>query len=218
VPTWKAIVSRAKAPGPPQTYAPVMMFKGARHYLHSTDVYPELIAGAAACGWRIDGAIDIRFKKPLMTQPTFHFDGAVEVAESAAAPARFGFGVGGNTVFGRIEATGMPVTGRKAYDERTLWDSARIVGRSISQSGASGYQPIEVVTALTLLLHNTLLPVTAPGRRWLLARLSLTRPLQPGDAETTIEIRHAVGRSMTRSALTTPSETLGEILFIVGQT
>jgi len=195
-----------------------MVFKGARHYLHSTDLYPELIAGAAACGWRVDGTIDIRFKRSIATQPIFHFDGSVGGAESAAAAAEFTLGVGKETVVGRIVGSDRPVTGRKTYDERGIWNLANIADRSVCLLGDSGYAPIEVATALTLLLHNKVLPVTIPGRRWLLARLSLNRPLAPADAiDISVEIRQVIGRSMTSSALTTSRGALGQIVFMVGQ-
>ena len=202
----------------PQVYAPTMMFKGARQYIHSTDLYPELITGAAACGWRVDGAIDIRFKRLLATQPEFQFAGSVGGAESATASVEFTLGVKGDTVVGRIVGTDRPVTARKTYDERGIWDLAKISDRSIRLIGDSGYAPIEVATALTLLLHNTVLPVTIPGRRWLLARLSLNQPLEPADAiDVSVEIQHVIGHSMTSSTLTTQRGALGQILFMVGQ-
>src|SRR4051812_6322440 len=102
-------MSNAPSVSTSRVYAPVLSFRGARNYLHSTNVYPELIAGAAACGWQVDGAIDIRFKRRFTTQVEFHFDGSAEIEESAAVGARFTVGVGEETVVGRILATEVPV-------------------------------------------------------------------------------------------------------------
>jgi hypothetical protein len=193
-----------------------MAFRGARHYLHSTDLYAELIAGAAKHGRPVDGAIDIRFKRPIVTQVEFHFDGDVEAEDSGAAEARFAIGVGDRTIFGRISATGSPVIDRKPYDEQRIWSRAQIADRSVSLAADSGCEPIEVVTALGVLLHNTVFPVAA-GNRWLLARLSLLRPLRAADATgTSISIERSVGHSMTQSRLASSHGALGQMSFIVG--
>jgi hypothetical protein len=197
-------------------HAPVLSFRGARNYLHSTDLYPELIAGAAACGWQVDGAVDIRFIRRTATQVAFHFDDRAEIEEGAAVVARFTVGVGDETVAGRIVATHLPVTDRRPYDESPIWNVAQIGDRSISVSVSSGCTPIQAVTSSATLLHNTVFPVT-PGKRWLLARLSLLRPLQASDAaDISINIQHAVAGSMTQSHIKTSRGALGSMFFIIG--
>src|SRR5437016_2072823 len=98
-------MSDAPAVQTSRIHAPVLSFRGTRNYLHSTDLYPELIAGAAVCGWQADGAIDIRFKHRITTQVAFHFDGSADIEESAAAAARFTVGVGQETMVGRMVPT-----------------------------------------------------------------------------------------------------------------
>ena len=120
-------MSDARVVSTSRVYVPVLSFRAARNYLHSTDLYPELIAGAAISGWQVDGPIDIRFNRRISTQAAFHFGGSSEESEeSEAVTARFSLGVGQETVVGRILATKQPVTGRRPYDERPIWTNERV--------------------------------------------------------------------------------------------
>lgn len=195
-------------------YRPDVALRGARIYVHSTDLYAELMVGAARAGWTPLVAIDLRIKQLIRTAPEFRFDGETAVGDSDAA-GRFALAVGLHTFHGRIVATDRPVTVRRPYDERRIWDLARLAERQISLTGESGMAPIEVVTALGVLLHNTVLPPPT-GMRWLLARLTLVRPLEPSDARTVNEsLEHVLGGS-TRTALTAADGPLGTMQFILG--
>jgi hypothetical protein len=209
-------VSGVGNPSFPALHIPVVAYRGARTYVHSTTLYTELMAAAGALGLALDGLIDMRFKRAITTMVEIHFDGEVESLEASAAPARFAVGDGDRIVFGRIIGTDEPVIDRKPYDESGIWDIAKIDGRSVSLSNGAGYAPIEVVTALCALLHNTVFkPPT--GSRWLLSRLSLHRPLGPTDAvEMKIAITHAIGRTMTRSSISALEGVIGNMDFIVG--
>jgi hypothetical protein len=200
----------------PALRAPHMQFRGARTYIHSTDLYIELMAAAREVGLALGGPVDLRIKRAITTQVEFHFDGEAESPEAGAAAARFAIGAADRTLFGRIVVADRPVTGRKPYDERPIWDRALINGRSVKMSGDSGCAPIEVVTALGVLLHNIALK-PPQGSRWLLSRLSLNRPLRAADAvEVVIAITHAIGRTMTRSSLAASDGSLGSMDFIIG--
>jgi len=203
-------------PNFPVFCSPLIVFRGARTYVHSTDLYIELMAATRELGLTLSGQVDLRIKRAITTQVEFHFDGEVELAEAGAAPARFAIGTRDQTVFGRIVATDRAVTARKPYDERRIWDLAHVDGRSVKMLGDSGCATIEVVTALGVLLHNTTLK-PPEGSRWLLSRLALNRALRDADAlEMTIAIAHAIGRTMTRSSLATSDGVVGSMDFIVG--
>jgi hypothetical protein len=176
----------------------------------------ELMAAAGALGLALNGLVDMRFNRAITTMVEMHFDGEAESPEAGAAPARFAVGDGERIVFGRIIGIDKPVTDRKPYDESGIWDAAKIDGRSVSLSSGAGYAPIEVVTALCALLHNTVLKPPA-GRRWLMSRLLLRRSLRPTDVvETKIAITHVIGRTMTRSSISVAEGVIGSMDFIVG--
>jgi len=209
-------VSGVGDPSFPVRHVPAVAYRGARSYVHSTTLYTELMAAAGALGLALDGLVEMRFKQAITTMVEIHFDGLVESLEASAAPARFAIGEGDRIVFGRIVGTGKPVFDRKPYDESGIWDVAKIDGRSVSLSTGAGYAPIQVVTSLCALLHNTILK-PPDGRRWLLARLSLHRPLRPTDvAGTKIAITHEIGRTMTRSSISVSEGVIGSMDFMVG--
>src|SRR5262249_1151240 len=97
-----------------------------------------------------------------------------------------------------------------------IWSKARIDGNRAQIAGDTGMRPIEVVTALCAFHHRQLYPQPV-GKRWLLARLSLLRPLRPQDAtDITLSLDRIVGKSMTQSTIRTAIERLGEIDFVLG--
>jgi hypothetical protein len=77
--------------------------------------------------------------------------------------------------------------------------------------------PIEVITSLTLLLHQRLF-ATGDDRKWYLARIELARPLRTSDADAIgIELVRRFGSTMTRSSITAGAERIGHIDFIAGR-
>jgi hypothetical protein len=196
-------------------HAPTMLFRGTRDYLHSTDIYDELIAGVQAAGLPpIDGIVALEMRMPITSQPKFHFGDAP--SSESPAPASFKLGIQGDLVSGAIFASNRPVVASRPYDESRISREARINGRKVELFADTGMSPIEVVTALGVHQHKTLFPPPL-GKRWLLARLFLRRPLRPQDTTTiTISLDRVVGKSMTRSGLTTFGEQLGHMDFVLG--
>jgi hypothetical protein len=196
-------------------HAPTMLFRGTRDYLHSTDIYGELIAGAHAAGLApIDGMVALEMRMPITTQPEFHFGDAP--SSECPAAAAFRLGIQSDVISGAILASNRPVIGCRPYDESRISSEARIAGRKVELFAETGMSPIEVVTALGVHQHKTLFPPPV-GKRWLLARLFLRRPLRSQDASTiTISLDRVVGKSMTRSSVATLNEQLGHMDFILG--
>jgi hypothetical protein len=192
-----------------------MVFRGTRDYVHSTDLYSELFAGARAAGLPlIDGIVTLEMRTPLTTQPEFHFGD--DPHDKVPVAAAFRLGIRNDLVSGMILPSDRSVVGRKPYDESQISGHARINDRQVDLCGDTGMSPIEVVTALGVFLHKALSP-PPPGKRWLLARLSLLRPLQPQDARAiTVTLLRTVGSAMTRSAVTGPAGELGGMDFILG--
>ena len=196
-------------------YAPTFQFRGTRHYVHSTDMYMELLAGADAAGFSpMDGIVHLGVRRPITTQPEFHF--GPESRDKDACPATFRLGTRTGVVCGTIVASDRPVVGRKSYDESPIWSMARLDGNRAEITGDTGMRPIEVVTALCTFHHRQTYPPPV-GKRWLLARLSLSRPLRPQDTRAvTISVDRIVAKSMTRSTIRSPIERLGDLDFILG--
>jgi hypothetical protein len=196
-------------------HAPTFKFRGTRDYVHSTDMYTELLAGADAAGFSpIDGIVNLGIRRWIRTQPEFHF--GAEIEDEDAPPATFQLGTRTGIVSGAIVASDRPVIERNAYDESPIWRKARIDGNCAEISGETGMRAIEVLTALCAFHHRQMYPQPV-GKRWLLARLSLVRPLRPQDAKAIrISLDRMVGKLMTRSTIRAPMERLGELDFVLG--
>jgi hypothetical protein len=196
-------------------HAPAFKFRGTRDYVHSTDMYTELLVGAHAAGFSpIDGVVHLGVRRWITTHPEFHF--GLEPKDKTPCPATFQLGTGTRIVSGAIVASNRPVVGRTPYDESPIWGNARLDGNCAEIIGDTGMRPIEVVTALCAFHHRQTYPPPV-GKRWLLARLFLGRPLQPQDTTAvTISIDRIVGHSMTRSTIRSPVGRLGELDFILG--
>ena len=196
-------------------HAPTFKFRGWRDYVHSTDMYAELLAGANAAGFSpVDGIVDLAVRRWIRTQPEFHF--GAEVEEETVPPATFRLGTRTGIVCGAIIASDRPVIDRNPYDESPIWNNARIYRNRAEITADTGLRPIEVVTALCTFHHRQTYPPPA-GKRWLLARLYLLRPLRPQDASAiTISIDRIVGGVMTRSTIHAAAERVGAIDFILG--
>jgi hypothetical protein len=196
-------------------YAPTFEFRGTRDYVHSTDIYMELLAGADSGGFSpIDGIVNLKIRRWITAQPEFRF--GEELQGPIEPPATFQLGTRSGIISGLIVASDRPVVGRHPYDESPVWRKARVDGNRAAVTGDTGMRPIEVVTALCAFHHRQMYPPPV-DRRWLLARLSLRRPLRPHDATAiTLSLDRIVGKIMTRSSIHAPMERLGEIDFILG--
>lgn len=199
-----------------KVHAPDMAFRGTRTYLHSTDLYEAILAGCEVTDLgTADGRLFLKIRKTLTCQPELCFLAPGETGDPAGAGADFIVTVGGYPVAGFVRETGRPVTRRKEYDERSIWDCASVSGMTITVRKPSLAAPIEVVTALGVLQHRTVYP-PKDGSRWMLGRIDLARPLRHADvAALEIMLRQHIGQRMTRSTIAAAGVTLGTMEFLL---
>ena len=197
-------------------HAPPMAFRAARNYVHSTDLYPAVLDGARTLGLGVvDGPVRLTMRRLITAQPELRY--GVKVGEGEREPdaaGDFSLGIGLRQVDGVILPTDLPVAARKPYDETPIWEAARIEGRRIAlASEIPGAAPIEIVTALAVLLHNRCLP-PQEGEKWLLASLELVRPLAPDDgARIELAIERQLGTAVTRTCIRRAGAMLGAMAF-----
>ena len=194
-------------------HAPAMSLRGARDYVHSTDLYEEMVAGGVAGGVPPTGALNFRLHAKITRQPLFTYLRGEEPAAAAAARGYYTSGDQRWTVL--ITESDQPVTLRKTYDESPAARNATLEDRQASLVAPTGLRPIETVTALAVLLHKTVLAPPA-GRRWMLGELALSRPLRPSDSSILrIRIDRVMSAAMTRSTMDAEDGPLGTMLFIL---
>jgi hypothetical protein len=196
-------------------HAPHVAFRAHRNYLHSTTLYKEVLAGAEAGGLVADGQIELRVRRLIRSQPELRYSRS-PIALAEDAPAVFSLQASGAVWHGAVVERALPIIDREPYDESPMLSHAAFDDAGIRVEGPSGMHPIEVITSLTLLLHQRLFTI-GNDRKWYLARIELARPLETRDADAMrIEPVRRFGNTMTRSSVTAGEERIGHIEFIVG--
>jgi hypothetical protein len=194
--------------------SPSAAYRGVRGYVHSTDLYQEVLAGAEEAGLAVSGPLTFRLRRRITNVPRYHFSASTPVSLDAAALCSFV--AAGTTWFVSVVETDVPVTARRPYDESSARERCVIEGRSARLTAATDLRPIEALTALAVHLHGVVLQ-PPDGLRWMLGQLSLDRPLREDDATTLqVSLDQVVGGKMTRSSLTGVDGLFGTVLFISG--
>ncbi|MGY3488960.1 hypothetical protein ACVW1C_006843 [Bradyrhizobium sp. USDA 4011] len=193
-------------------FEPAAAFRGSRDYVHSTDIYEEILAGAQYHGITLDCGLDLRILRKISCRPVYYFvgNGDVDAADAAAIAV-----LPGSPWQVKIIETTEPVLTRKSYDEQKIFNASRIAGNRISLEEPVGMRPVEIATALSVNFHRSGFPPDS-GTRWLLARLELSRLFRDEDsAGLAIELERRVGKKMTRSRIVSADGVIGALTFIL---
>jgi hypothetical protein len=194
-------------------HEPPAAFRGSRDYVHSTDIYEEMVSGANLANLRPSGRIDLHIRRKILSRPIYQFTREAFAGED---PAYARIELSGSEWLVRVISTEHPVEASKTYDEQRIFDASFIEGNSISLRQNIGMRPIEVATALSVKLHKTLF-APGPRQRWLLGRFNVSRPLGERDAEfMTIEIERRIGKNITRARMIAEDGAIGSLTFMLG--
>jgi hypothetical protein len=197
-------------------HAPHVAFRAHRNYLHSTTLYKEVLAGAEARGLVADGPIELRVRRLIRSLPELRYSRS-PIAPADDAPAVFWLQASGTVWHGAVVERELPIVERELYDESPISSRAVVDDAGIRVGGPSGMHPIEVITSLTLLLHQQRFTI-GKGQKWYLARIELGRPLETSDADRIwVELVRRFGSTMTRSSISSGEERIGHLEFIAGR-
>ena len=112
-------------------YAPELSFRGARNYVHSTDLYEHLLAGLTGAGiGPVDGPMMLTIRRKIAAQPEFHFFPAGDAREGASAD--FLVTARSQEIRGVIRESIRPVLQQREYDERPIWNAATITDDTVT--------------------------------------------------------------------------------------
>jgi hypothetical protein len=199
----------------PFVFEPEARLRGTRDYVHSTDLYEEIAAGAKAAGLGFEGPLDFRIRARITHRPRYVYQRATEPAGPNAATCTFMSH--GEDWMAVISETNEAVTARKPYDESPASHGSGIDGLTASLDRPTGMRPIEALTALAVHLHKTALP-PPPGQRWMLGQLTTRRALIEQDASLlTLAIDKQIGASTTRTRITAQDGVIGSMIFILAK-
>lgn len=202
-----------------QTYRPNLTYKGSRTYVHGTTLYQEIMRGASETGAGTpDGKLRIDLHKQLHRQAEIVY---LQAGDDAATPedavCGFSLGVGADTIKGWVAPAGNEVSDRVAYNEEKILARAEIEEQTITLKEAPGFDPIEITTCLAVKIHNTLSP-PPEGQKWLLARVTLSRPFSDKDTrDLSLEVTRFVGGRFSETVIRRDGEKIGSFNFLLGK-
>lgn len=189
-----------------------LSFKGARDYLHGTDMYNavlQLLTGEREYAGLRD--IDVSIHK-MVSKQVDAISG--EDLSPAVRPAvTCGFSANGSRQQIVLVETNRPVTGRYPYDEDAIVRdmAVDVASQRGTLRSAPGYSPIEIWVAMTKAVH---LRVFDPSTKWLFVRARFpeyVRSLGSGEWATTIMANFK--DKLTRNDITRDGIKVGEIFF-----
>ena len=199
----------------PIVFEPEARLRGSRDYVHSTDLYEEIAAGAAQARLEFSGPLDFRIRAKITHRPRYAYQAAGEPVGANAATCTFRNG--GENFVAVVRETDELVMERKPYDEGPAARLSTITGQKAALHGPTGMRPIEALTALAVHLHKTALPPPS-GLRWMLGQLTTSRALLAEDAsQLTLEIDRQIGKATTRTRITAHDGVIGNMIFILAK-
>lgn len=196
---------------------PDLPFKGARTYLHGTDLVPAAVEALGAMRDPSDARLQVAFHGFARTACRFNLfpdpsdtrrpdDAIAQVVATWPDKAK---------MIGWFVETGKPVLRRISFDEDAIAARATMRGEAISIAAPPDNTAIELTVAMTKRLHYRLFPINEG--RWVFSRLDLLRPLSEGDRKgLCIALSHRLGNRLTRSAVLSHGQGIGDIYFSVG--
>ncbi len=188
-------------------------FKGSRDYLHGTDTYEWIgrLAGEAGLDLGKTG-LQLSFHRMFRTQLVLNGDGE-EVADREEGPSVQAIlrGADGEVVWDFYES-GRGVDRRVPYDEDSVGANCRVEGKRIEYLGGVNFLPIEILVAMTKVLHFEVFEDRTV--KWVFARLELPRFLEVGDLEgLSVEMKQAIPKRFSKSEVSSASGLTGAIYF-----
>ena len=196
-------------------YPPVAL-RGSRDYVHSTDLYSGLVAALESNGVASPCEFELKIRDRIVVRPRYDFylGDSAPVGHKPLAVAKFKNA--NQTWTAHVAAGSDPAVSRKPYDESGIWSKVQQNASSFEVRDCHGYTPIEVVTAVAVLAHQTMYP-PATGSRWLLAQISGRRMLAATEnAYFRLDIARTIGPKMVQSNMCDSLGVFVTMLFFLG--
>ncbi|MBE0627712.1 MAG: hypothetical protein IH606_23205 [Burkholderiales bacterium] len=195
-----------------------MCFKGSRDYLHGTDMFNSVTKALKNLvpARTVEGSsFYLNIHAIARHQCDMHLADDCsdpETKPSGTIVAQFGIQSPDAGIHGWLAETQRPVVRRVPYQEESIEAASRMAGRSIVHVGESPFTPVEVLVAITKVLHSALYP---PSRgRWMLTKLEIgALPLSATIEGMRVELLHNLNNRITKSAFFNGSELSGHIYF-----
>lgn len=192
-----------------------LRFKGARDYLHGTDLHDAICSMLASAGFSDVRDIDLTFHKIARTGVDARL---VERGTGSPLPkdadAVFQFASAGKKYAVVLNSNGSVISERVPYPEEEITAQCQFTleDRSMKVSPPRQFSNIEVVVAANKSLLQRLFP-EEPGK-WYFARLKLAKSLWDTRTENlSLRLEANLNFVITRSAVYSEGEPVGQIFF-----
>lgn len=190
-------------------------FKGARQYVHGTDMLNKSVALLTQeLGTSLE-QLDFVIHRMTDRNLCLNLDSAEDAVEFQASDvAELKFFVGGHAWVARLSEMHDTLVCRYPYDEDIVVTRCHlnVQERQIVLTDDAPYSKIETLVAMTKLLHQATFQDTAGN--WVFCRWSSPFwPLAQGLNGVRIQLVQALGTRLTRSVVSLNGQTLGDIYF-----
>ena len=199
--------------------SPELWFKGDRHYVHGTSIYHTIIDEAEKLGLgKVDGRVTVSIRRTTINQIDFHYVLPEDDYQIPLHPAvEFQIECGGRNISGWVEESDRRILIRKPHDEKLIEQMTHVDGDEIGIHGNPPFSVFEIAASMTKELHYNLFP-PAVGKKWLLAKVELNRPLALSDLDGFhLKIIKNLGGVFTVTAVLNKMESIGLIFFSQGE-
>ncbi|MDF1815519.1 MAG: hypothetical protein P1V20_25195 [Verrucomicrobiales bacterium] len=191
-----------------------MAFRGARDYLHGTDLYDAVVSSSDdPCSAMSD--FYINFHSKLVKQPDIVWDVPADRMKDSSFRVEFGCQIQGAERKGAIFESDRSISDRRECNEKKVVESAQIdlenrTGILVVPADA---RPIESVVFLNKHLNSLVLPhIKAP---WLFTKIELSQML-PENTIKNLELKlsQVLGDRLGRSEIIVDGASVGHITFL----
>lgn len=189
-----------------------LAFKGDRDYLHGTDTHDWISGLAARAGIKVE-ATSIQLSFHRMFRHQLVLLGADETSYEGEEPAVQALlrGVGGEVKWNFYESDRVP-SRRIPYDEDSVGVNCRVEGKRIEYLGGVDFRPIEILVAMTKVLHFEVFADRTV--KWLFVRLDLPRFLSKEDlVGLSVEMKQAIPKRFSKNEVRSDAGLNGAIYF-----
>jgi hypothetical protein len=198
--------------GPMRSIFSDLAFKGGRDYLHGTDTYEWISGLALNAGFKCETtSVELSFHRMFRHQLVFSGLNECGPQSTEAAVQAVLRGVDGEVVWNFYESERVP-SRRVPYDEDLVGANCRVEGKRIKYLGGADFRPIEILVAITKVLHFEVFADRTV--KWLFVRLELPRFLSEKDLEgLSVEMKQAIPKRFSKNEIRSDSGLSGAIYF-----
>jgi len=184
-------------------------FKGARQYIHGSDLYTELNRFFSA---EHPGYIEeIAFRSFATHQCEIFLDSPGTGDRPTVCQGKWNTDTG-QTIKFRVVETEAPVTERYEYKEALVTQAAHMGTDEITGLFNPDFSTIENIIAFTKVLHNQLIPLDQG--KWFFAQMNTMGPLPSRSQRISIRIKNNIKGRFTLSNILLDETPVGSIRFI----